>query len=372
MTTNRQDQFNQDIDAMLHEQQTSMPPDGEYAELLAIARHLTDADFSADSRVRNNLRQRLLSSERRNNRPMLVRDTIPTPYEASKRTPLIGALVAVLMLVGFAAFAFAGYEPSSPQTDNPNFGASGSNEPDANLPAQQASATLPPNATVTPSLAPTSSPISVTATPIPGRTGNSNDGQCQFANSQFEIGQSGYIATDDELLLPSTQAPSGIMPDVSARSLGRYEYGTAFEVVANPYCVEGLPYLYVRMEDGQEGWIAETTLAYTVVPFNSEVEVDIEATCDTISMPQLAIGEAGRITFSINVPYRLRSEPSTFSEPVATYPSGLTFVVVDGPVCVEEQDEAFVFYEVVMDEDGTQGWLMAIFDGAVVLEQVED
>ncbi|PJF39524.1 MAG: hypothetical protein CUN55_14120 [Phototrophicales bacterium] len=85
--------------------------------------------------------------------------------------------------------------------------------------------------------------------------------------------------------------------------------------------------------------------------------------------PQLVIGGRGRVNPQvIDVPYRLRAEPSSFAEIVGTYPPGATFEVIGGYICEDEGTaQAFTFFQVRMDSDGKEGWMSETFEGKYAL-----
>lgn len=89
--------------------------------------------------------------------------------------------------------------------------------------------------------------------------------------------------------------------------------------------------------------------------------------------PQLVIGGRGRINPAvINQPFRLRPEPSSFTEEIGTYEPGSTFEVIGGYVCEDEGTaQAFTFFEVRMDSDGQEGWMSETFEGQYALVPVE-
>lgn len=198
--------------------------------------------------------------------------------------------------------------------------------------------------------------------------------------SQFEVNMSGTLDVDATLYATLPTVPTNLVADDPSGNVPTptpvpstmlfYRAGSTFTVLGTAVCVNGFPFIYVRMdEDGKEGWLQEVVYQYGLTPLEDAVN---SVGCASDLPTRLQIGELAMIVEGIDTALRLRPSPTSFSESLGEYEPGATFTILSGFTCENAgTDAAFTFYQVRMSEDGQVGWLTETSNGRYVLEPVE-
>ncbi len=81
--------------------------------------------------------------------------------------------------------------------------------------------------------------------------------------------------------------------------------------------------------------------------------------CNTVLPRQLEIGVNGMVSTEYSdIPLRLRDRPGTYGTAIFdTYYAGTRFVVIGGPVCIDNR----AWWQVQLEEDGSEGWFIETF-----------
>ncbi len=153
-------------------------------------------------------------------------------------------------------------------------------------------------------------------------------------------------------------------PGQNGRVLTVAPYNTFVEVLDGPQCYEGLNWWFVRTEVVNivyEGWMAEG------VSGNYYAINESTLTASVCSPPlNLPIGTRGAVTYNDSAPKSLRAAPGVESELLYTLVRGVPFIVVGGPVCVDDmnwwQIRVLASTEVVgwMGEGGPSNYWIAV------------
>jgi hypothetical protein len=359
-----EDQFNQELDRMLHEGQRPDTPDSEHDAMLDIAAELRHADFSQDSQIRDSLREKLVNTNPKDEKRML---NITTKRPMLAQLPSLNVLAAVLAVVLVGGFLLAVLSapggPKPPTTDNN----SGAATDEQTAPQQQdATATLPP----------TSIP---TATPIaPAPAGFSTyQGACEIIMPQgsqittiIADGAVALYAVPDALTDP-------ILPDVATDE--------TLLLLATAVCEADTIYHAVLLaESGQVGWVGGAEIRLQSLPNQSVITSSsgemptpvvsssfptataIATACNNTVVTRMAIGRRGVVTDAFaGLELRLRSAPTLFeSDVIDSFAAGTTFIVVAGPEC----EDGIPFWQVEIESSGETGWFSEIFQGEYVIE----
>lgn len=137
-------------------------------------------------------------------------------------------------------------------------------------------------------------------------------------------------------------------PGLNAPVLEELIAGEIVQIVGEPRYANTYIWWHVLAPSGQEGWAVEATRgSTTLVPINGERHIE----CAQAPVPQLGIGDSGRVVLDLNTAVRIRELPTTSAHVSGQFNHGEEFAVLNGPIC----NNGYLWYEVA--QTGREGWI---------------
>lgn len=108
-----------------------------------------------------------------------------------------------------------------------------------------------------------------------------------------------------------------------------------------------------------EQWLPLIDTGITRVAIPTPTEEKPPFSCPSAPPTRLTVGDIARVTFTDGTSTRLRSEPESGNNQVASLGEGAEFEIIGGPVCSERpgRNDAYIYWEVTVFANGLTGWV---------------